>query len=83
MITVTIIKDGENYKSMRAVGHAGYAEKGKEDIVCTAVSVLIQTAIQGIINMLGCSEYHMRSGDQGVVVKNDMDEAKIHKANII
>lgn len=83
MITVTIIKEGGNYKSMRAVGHAGYSKPGEEDIVCSAVSALIQTAIQGIINTLGYSEYHMKPGDQGLVVKDGMDSLKVERANII
>ena len=42
MITITVMND-----SIRAVGHANYAESGK-DIVCSAVSCLMQTlALRG------------------------------------
>lgn len=42
MITVTQLKDGVKIR-----GHANYAEHGK-DIVCSAVSVLVQTLIQSV-----------------------------------
>ena len=37
-----------------ASGHSGYAESG-EDIVCAAVSVLIQTLYIGVVDVLGLS----------------------------
>ena len=45
MIQAVIIKDslGE-YKEIRIDGHAGYAESG-QDIICAAVSVLAQNAV--------------------------------------
>ena len=48
MIQAVIIKDrlGE-YKEIRIEGHAGYAEYG-QDIVCAAVSVLAQNAVNSI-----------------------------------
>ncbi len=48
MIQAVIIKDslGE-YKEIRIEGHAGYAESGL-DIICSAVSVLTQNAVNSI-----------------------------------
>ncbi|HIS55834.1 MAG: ribosomal-processing cysteine protease Prp [Lachnospiraceae bacterium] len=48
MIQAVIIKDslGE-YKEIRIDGHAGYAESG-QDIICAAVSVLAQNAVNSI-----------------------------------
>lgn len=43
-------------------GHANYAEPGK-DIVCAAVSVLVQTLIQSVEELtLDIIEYKMRPG---------------------
>jgi uncharacterized protein len=39
------MKSGE--MQIHAVGHAGYAEHGK-DIVCAAISTIMQTALLGI-----------------------------------
>lgn len=48
MIDVTVYRDNENhYKGFRCSGHAGYAESG-EDIVCSAVSVLVINTVNAI-----------------------------------
>jgi len=53
MITITFTnKDGE-CNGFTAYGHAGYAEIGK-DIVCAAVSALVQGTIAAINNMTIC-----------------------------
>lgn len=47
MTTVTVLYKGERIVGFTAKGHAGYAAQG-EDIVCSAVSALTQTAYLGI-----------------------------------
>ena len=57
MITVTRHNDGISVK-----GHAGYAERGK-DIVCAAVSALVQTLIQSVEDLTTDKiEYSMTPG---------------------
>lgn len=53
MTAVTLVKakDGSVLKC-KALGHAGFAEKGK-DIVCSAVTVLMRTAIQVLSDTSG------------------------------
>lgn len=46
MIKVKAYLDNGEMK-IHAVGHAGYAEHGK-DIVCAAISTIMQTALLGI-----------------------------------
>jgi len=82
MITVTIVKDGFDYKGIRSEGHANYAPHG-QDIVCASISALIQTAIQGIINLSKYDEYHMDSGRFGVTVSIDTSKAEQERANAI
>ena len=83
MIKVTIkIKDG-NYKAIRALGHAGYSKNGEPDIVCAGVSALIQTAVQGIMELSKCKDYILKSGDQLVIVDDDISEEHQRNANII
>lgn len=48
MIKITIYKNQEDdYVGFRCIGHAGYAESGK-DIICAAVSVLILNTMNSI-----------------------------------
>lgn len=48
MINVTVYKDkNDHYRGFRCDGHAEYAEPG-EDIVCSAVSVLVINTVNAI-----------------------------------
>lgn len=47
MISITISKDKNGYRSLKCSGHALYAESGS-DIVCASVSVLVINTINGI-----------------------------------
>lgn len=52
MINVEFYKTDGGWQGFRAHGHAGYADPG-EDIVCAAVSILTQTAVLGLEQVLG------------------------------
>ena len=47
MINVIVIKEKQTIKTIEATGHSGYAEEGS-DIVCSAVSVLMETLANGL-----------------------------------
>ena len=47
MITVTVTRENGNPVGFRVSGHANMGEYG-EDLVCAAVSAIVQTAILGI-----------------------------------
>ena len=47
MITVTIFKKENQFSRVKSVGHAGYAAYG-QDIVCSAVSVLLINTLNSI-----------------------------------
>lgn len=47
MTRITIYRKDEKIIKYEAVGHAGYAERGK-DIICAGVSMVLQNAIMGI-----------------------------------
>lgn len=56
MTKVTIYKNSEGYISrFRVEGHSGYDTKGK-DIVCAAVSVLAQTVLIALVEVLNINE---------------------------
>lgn len=52
MIEINIEKEKDKIVAIEACGHSGYAEAGK-DIVCSAVSTLTQTLINGLIEVVG------------------------------
>ena len=51
MINVTIVKKNQKIITIEATGHSGYAEVGS-DIVCSAISTLTQTLINGLIEVV-------------------------------
>lgn len=50
MIKVKIIKKNDNYQEISILGHAMYADYGK-DIVCSAVSSIVITSINGMLSL--------------------------------
>ena len=54
MINVLIIKNKQDIISIEATGHSGYAEAGS-DIVCSAVSILMQNLAVGLTEVVKLS----------------------------
>ncbi|MFI3229708.1 MAG: ribosomal-processing cysteine protease Prp [Bacillota bacterium] len=50
MTTVKLLFIGENITEVECKGHTGYAKHG-QDIVCAAVSSIIQTALLGLTKL--------------------------------
>ena len=54
MTTIVIEKSPEGaYKGFTCMGHAGYARKGKPDILCSAVSAITFHTINGLEKAAG------------------------------
>ena len=54
MTTVVICKDKEGaYRGFYCMGHAGYAKKGKPDILCAAISALTIGAVNALEELAG------------------------------
>ena len=51
MINILIIKSKQQIITIEATGHSGYAEEGS-DIVCSAVSTLMQNLANGITEVV-------------------------------
>ena len=63
-----VIKNTKNHISIK--GHANYADYGK-DIVCSAVSILIQTLIQSIEELTADKiKYSMSAGNVDIEYRN-------------
>ncbi len=54
MINILVIKNKQNIITIEATGHSGYAEEGK-DIVCSAVSTLMQNLALGLTEVIKIS----------------------------
>lgn len=52
MTTITFYRDSRGVVGFRARGHAGFADPG-EDIVCAAISMLTQTTVIGLQDVVG------------------------------
>lgn len=50
MIQVKVVKEKSNYKKVSILGHAMYDEYGK-DIVCSAVSSIVTTTVNGLLSL--------------------------------
>ncbi len=62
MVVVRIVEDGRGRpSSFFASGHAGWAESG-EDIVCAAVSTVLQTAWLGLVEVAGVDVEGSKAG---------------------
>ena len=54
MTTVDIISDKQGtYKSIIFMGHAGYAKNGEPDIVCAAISILMESTMNALEELAG------------------------------
>lgn len=64
-------------------GHSGYAEAGK-DIVCAAVSAIVQTAVLGLTDVVGLEvEYEQRPGKARCNLSEALSQDLREKANVI
>jgi uncharacterized protein YsxB (DUF464 family) len=64
-MTKVIIKRKDNHiVSVETSGHTGYAEEG-EDIICAALSSIIQTALLGLMQVAGIKADFQRKEDEG------------------
>jgi len=68
MIKVEVCKEKDLYKKVSIIGHAMYADYGK-DIVCSAVSSIVTTTINGCI-ALDKDSLSYEVNDKGVVISN-------------
>lgn len=85
MTNVTIEKKGNSIKKITCDGHTNYGEKG-EDIVCSALSSIVQTALMGILIVAGVNAKTKRNDDDGflsIEIPNGLDEGTQHDVDVI
>lgn len=72
MISVKIKKKNSYYEKISVLGHAMYDEYGK-DIVCSAVSSIVTTTVNGILSLDRESINYMTSSKGMVINVNKTD----------
>ena len=85
MTNVTIEKKGNSIKKITCDGHTNYGENG-EDIVCSALSSIVQTALMGILIVAGVNAKTKRNDDDGflsIEIPNGLDENTQHDVDVI
>ena len=85
MIQVAFFKQEGDLVGFEASGHAGYDAYGR-DIVCAAVSAILQTTLGGIQTVVGVQPRVHRSDRKGylqVQVPLHVEEAKRHDSSVL
>lgn len=71
--------------SLEASGHAGYASHG-EDIVCAAISVLMQTAVNSLEAVAGIKQFIYEADESGymyIELPVNLEKSQADKAEVI
>ena len=85
MTTVTVTKIKERFKSIECDGHTGYGVEG-EDIVCAALSSIVQTAALGILSVAGVNADYRINEERGwlkLTLPDNMTQSQLHDSDII
>ena len=83
MITVNIIKENNKYKKISILGHAMYADRGK-DIVCSSVSSIVITTVNGILTInQGSLSYMVGKKGMTIEIKSNDDTTQLLIHNMV
>ena len=83
MITVTVSRENGTPVGFSVSGHANMGEYG-EDLVCAAVSAIVQTAILGITDVCRiCAGVSIEEGKTTCILTNDATLNEIERAAIV
>lgn len=83
MTKVKIIKKDGHIVFLECDGHTGYGVEG-EDIVCSALSSVVQTAVLGIVGVAGINATLKRQeGFLSLEIPLDITDQQRHDADVI
>lgn len=85
MTNVTIEKKGNSITKVVCDGHTGYGVEG-EDIVCSALSSIVQTALMGILMVAGVNVKYERDENRGFLsfeIPSNLDKSTQHDVDVI
>lgn len=85
MTNIKVFKNGETYTRIICEGHTGYGVEG-EDIVCSALSSIVQTAALGML-MVACANVQVIRDEQApsleIIVPQDLSAECAHDVQVI
>ena len=83
MVTISIMREDGRIVVVKAQGHAMMGESGN-DIVCAAVSAVLQTALIGLTDYVGLKVgSELQDGYMYVVLPHEMSKAQSQQAGAI
>ena len=85
MTRIVFHKRGEDFVRIESEGHAGYADRG-EDIVCAAISALLQGAALGVLKVVGVKADYRVNEEKGSLhlsLPREMEAQARHDCNVI
>ena len=85
MTTVKVTKHNNSIVRVECDGHTGYGAEG-EDIVCAALSSVVQTAALGLLQVAGAPLQLERDDARGyllMVLPSDLDKSTRHDCDVI
>ena len=83
MININVVKEKSKYKKITILGHAMYDDYGK-DIVCSAVSSIVTTTVNGILALnKGSLDYMVSKKGMSINIKSDDETTQILINNMV
>ena len=67
MTKIVFTKKGEDFVRIESRGHAGYSKKGG-DIVCAAISALLQGAALGVLKVARVNAHYETDEEEGALI---------------
>lgn len=85
MTNITVFKKDDVYTRVICEGHTGFGVSG-EDIVCSALSSIVQTAALGMLTV-ACANVEIRRDDKNayleIVVPQNLPNSTAHDVQVI
>ncbi|MBR2969591.1 MAG: ribosomal-processing cysteine protease Prp [Clostridia bacterium] len=85
MINILVLRNKQNIITIEATGHSGYAEAGS-DIVCSSVSTLLQSLINGLVEVVKVQPKYTIDEDiphLSVSIDKNLDRETMSKVQIL
>lgn len=85
MTNVVVVKHNNSIVSVECDGHTGYGVEG-EDVVCAALSSIVQTALLGLLQVVGVRVDYKTDEKRGylkITLPEDMDRKMRRECDIV
>lgn len=85
MTNVVVVRRNNSIVSVECDGHTGYGVEG-EDVVCAALSSIVQTALLGLLQVVGAKVDYVTDEKRGYLkmsLPEDMDRKTRRECDIV